>query len=209
MDNWNFLRDKLDFSDPDKFYFMELMQRKKDNPDFPSNNRMVKCYFIYSLKYYDFIESEVKKLADCTGSRVYFLLNRRSYKKCLLNILKDASQIAIDENYEHFPKLISSVCGKYSDEIDKNWIVDIDYDTWDSEYHNEINKGGLKRIEMFIDSLEPHIDGSKIKFRVPTIHGIHLITSPFNSQRFKQVYPNIDIHKDNPTLVYYNERDNT
>lgn len=200
VDNWNLIREKLDFSDKDKFYFIELMQRKKDDSSFSANNRMVKYYFVYSLKYYDAIESEVKRLSDCTGARVYILLNRRSYKKCMLNMLADAAKMAIDDNYLHFPNLIPSVVGKYADESDKKWIVDIDYD--ETKY-NAINKGGIKSLELFIDSLEPHTVESKIKFRVPTLHGVHLITSPFNCQKFSQEYPNIDIHKDNPTLLYF------
>lgn len=203
VDNWNLIREKLDFSDKDKFYFIELMQRKKDDSSFPANNRMVKYYFVYSLEYYDAIESEVKRLSDCTGARVYILLNRRSYKKCMLNMLADAAKMAIDDNYLHFPNLIPSVVGKYADESDKKWIVDIDYDDWDETKYNAINKGGIKFLELFIDSLEPHTVESKIKFRVPTLHGIHLITSPFNYQKFSQEYPNIDIHKDNPTLLYF------
>ena len=200
VDNWDLIREKLDFSDKDKFYFIELMQRKKDDSSFPANNRMVKYYFVYSLEYYNKIEDEVKKLSDCTGARVYILLNRRSYKKCMLNMLADAAKMAIDDNYLHFPNLIPSVVGKYADESDKKWIVDIDYD--ETKY-NAINKGDIKSLELFIDSLEPHTVESKIKFRVPTLHGVHLITSPFNYQKFSQEYPNIDIHKDNPTLLYF------
>jgi hypothetical protein len=196
IDNWNYLRDKLDFSDPDKFYFIELMQRKKDNSEFPANNRMVKYYFVYSLDYYNRIEDEVKKLSNCTGSRVYILLNRRSYKKCCLNLLADASKMIIDNNFQHFPNLVSSVIGKYSDESNKNWIIDID---------NELSKEELIKLHTFIDDLEPvsEPNTSKLKFSVPTLHGCHLITSPFNCQKFSQVYPNIDIHKDNPTLLYF------
>lgn len=200
VDNWNLIREKLDFSDKDKFYFIELMQRKKDDSSFPANNRMVKYYFVYSLEYYNKIEDEVKKLSDCTGARVYILLNRRSYKKCMLNMLADAAKMAIDDNYLHFPNLIPSVVGKYADESDKKWIVDIDYD--ETKY-NAINKDDIKSLELFIDSLEPHTVESKIKFRVPTLHGVHLITSPFNYQKFSQEYSNIDIHKDNPTLLYF------
>ena len=176
------------------------MQRKKDDSSFPANNRMVKYYFVYSLEYYNKIADEVKKLSHCTGARVYILLNRRSYKKCMLNMLADAAKMAIDDNYLHFPNLIPSVVGKYADESDKKWIVDIDYD--ETKY-NAINKDDIKSLELFIDSLEPHTVESKIKFRVPTLHGVHLITSPFNYQKFSQEYPNIDIHKDNPTLLYF------
>lgn len=196
VDNWKYLRDKLDFSDSDKFYFIELMQRKKDDSSFPANNRMVKYYFVYSLEYYDKIESEVKKLSDCTGARAYILLNRRSYKDCLLHLLKDTAQIALDGNYQHFPNLIPSVVGKYADEPNKTWIVDIDED---------LSKEEIIELCAFINNLEPvtGLDDYKIKFKVSTLHGKHLITSPFNYQKFSQVYPNIDVHKDNPTLLYF------
>ena len=196
VDNWQLIREKLDFSDKDKFYFIELMQRKKDDASFPANNRMVKYYFVYSLEYYDAIESEVKRLSDCTGARVYLLLNRRSYKKCMLNMLADAAKMAIDDNYLHFPNLIPSVVEKYANESNKNWIIDID---------ENLSKEDLIKLHVFIDDLEPvsEPNTSKLKFCVPTLHGQHLITSPFNCQKFSQVYPNIDIHKDNPTLLYF------
>ena len=199
IDNWKLIREKLDFSDKDKFYFIELLQRKKDDPSFPSNNRLIKYYFVYSLEYYDKIEEEVKKLSDCTGARVYILLNRRSYKKCALNILSDAAQMCIDSNYQHFPKLISSVIGKYADEPNKTWIVDIDDDQIIDSATN-LKKSDL--IKEYIDSAAYPL-GSKWLFDVPTLNGVHLITKPFDTREFKTIHPNIDIHKDNPTLLYF------
>ena len=191
VDNWDLIRKHLDFSDPDKFYFIELMQRKKDNPIFPANNRMVKYYCVYSLDYYDSIENEVKLLSDTTGARVYILINRRSYSKCCLNVIKDATQLAIDHNYQHFPKLISTVVGKYSDEPNKKWIIDLDDVSKETE------------VKQFIDSIEPYEVGSKVKLEIPTLNGKHLITTAFNVQKFCQKFPDIDVHKDNPTLLYF------
>lgn len=193
VDNWKSIREHLDFSDPDKFYFIELMQRKKDDPSFSANNRMVKYYCVQNLEYYDAIEDEVKKLSDVTGSRVYILVNRRSYMKCTLNILKDAAQLAIDHNYQHFPKLISTVVGRYAAEDDKNWVVDLDGISPEKE----------KEIRDCIDSIEPYVVGSKIKWENETLNGKHLISSPFNVQKFSARFPDIDIHKDNPTLLYF------
>lgn len=193
IDNWANIRERLDFSDPDKFYFIELMQRKKDDPTFPANNRMVKYYCVTSLEYYDQIEDEVKKLSDVTGSRVYILVNRRSYMKCCLNLMKDVAQLAIDHNYQHFPKLISTVVERYADEKEKNWIIDLDDTTPEQE----------KEIINYIDSIEPYTVGSKVKWENPTLHGKHLITSPFNIQKFSQKFPDVDVHKDNPTLLYF------
>lgn len=203
VDNFAYLRDKLDFSDKSKFYMVQLQQRKKDDESFPANNRTVKTYFIDSLENYDRLESEIKRLSDETGSRVYIRLNRRSYEDVALQINKELAQILKDKNFQHLKNLVPSAAGKINSEPWKNWIIDIDYRDWDCQKYGDINKGALKDLELFISSLEPHTVESKVKFRVPTLNGCHLITSQFNSKIFKQIYPNIDIHKDNPTLLYF------
>jgi hypothetical protein len=38
---------------------------------------------------------------------------------------------------------------------------------------------------------------------IKTRSGFHIITQPFNTMKFKQRYPDIDIQKKNPTLLYY------
>ena len=37
---------------------------------------------------------------------------------------------------------------------------------------------------------------------LPAKSGYHIITEPFNLQQFKEKYPDIDVHKNNPTLLY-------
>ena len=56
-------------------------------------------------------------------------------------------------------------------------------------------------IEIEINTIEPK--GDKILAVIPTLNGVHLITKPFNLQKFKELYPLIDVHKNNPTLLYY------
>jgi hypothetical protein len=82
----------------------------------------------------------------------------------------------------------ASVCGLYS-EGDKTWVVDID-DTG-SDYNEML---------LLIDSLQP--EGGKLVTIVQTKNGLHLITKPFNLQDFRAVYPDIDVHKNNPTVLY-------
>lgn len=38
---------------------------------------------------------------------------------------------------------------------------------------------------------------------IPTVNGIHLITKPFNTQEFRTKFPDVDVHKNNGTLLYY------
>ena len=45
--------------------------------------------------------------------------------------------------------------------------------------------------------------GPKIEKTIPTKNGYHLITKRFDVQAFSEKYPDIDIQKKNPTLLYY------
>ena len=45
--------------------------------------------------------------------------------------------------------------------------------------------------------------GPKVEAIIPTKNGHHLITKRFDVQSFKEKYPDIDIQKKNPTLLYY------
>ena len=53
----------------------------------------------------------------------------------------------------------------------------------------------------YLKNLQPI--GNKVKAVIPTLNGSHLITSPFNTEEFMRDYPNFDIHKNNPTILYF------
>jgi hypothetical protein len=44
--------------------------------------------------------------------------------------------------------------------------------------------------------------GDKIEKVIKTKNGFHLITCKFNVMEFKKLYPDVDIQKKNPTLLY-------
>ena len=201
VDNFAYLRDKLDFSDKSMFYMIQLQQRKKDDESFPANNRTVKTYFIDSLEDYDRLEPEIKRLSDESGARVYIRLNRRSYEAVALQILKELAQILQDKNFQHLKNIVASAAGKVNSEKEKLWIIDVD-----SESRVESAKIVGEIVKYFNDS---GLDALKlIKFQVRTLNGTHLITTKFDSKSFSDKYPEIDIHKDNPTLLYFNPKSN-
>ena len=196
VDNWELIRNFLDFSNPEMFYFIQLQQRKKDDDTFPANNRTVKSYFIFTLKEYNTLEHEIKRLSEETGSRVYIRINRRSAKDVTIKILQDAAKMLEDNNYQHLKNLVTSCSGETCSEKNRLWIVDIDFK---DEYL-------VSFITEFIESMETN--PGKVILRVPTLNGCHLITTKFDSKKFNERYPNIDIHKDNPTLLYFNSNNN-
>lgn len=52
----------------------------------------------------------------------------------------------------------------------------------------------------FVNSTRP--EGEKIEAIIPTKNGYHLITKRFDVMEFNKKYPNLDIQKKNPTLLF-------
>jgi len=76
--------------------------------------------------------------------------------------------------------------------LEKRWIIDIDTK----------DESEVETIKFTINKLcRP--EGDKIWETLPTKSGFHLITDRFDVMEFKKSYPEIDIQKKNPTLLYY------
>ena len=111
----------------------------------------------------------------------------------LMMIVTEIATIVRSEQYLHLPSMFSSVVGRTSAERDKTWIIDID--TKDEGIRQEARD--------FLPTIEPNLGLNKIWMEIETLHGVHLISTPFNLQKFKARFPDIDVHKDNPTLLYF------
>jgi hypothetical protein len=108
--------------------------------------------------------------------------------------MKDRKNLVIAEDYVALKNVYESACGTcYSDE-QKKWIVDIDV--------KEMDPLDLEiRVRSFIYDLQPST-GDKVVAHIPTKNGYHLITTPFRLDAFKKEFPTIDVHKDNPSILY-------
>lgn len=77
--------------------------------------------------------------------------------------------------------------------LEKRWLLDVDFK----------DKDKIKEIINIIDICDP-MDQDKIITFIPTKNGVHIITNKFNIEQFNQLNKySIDIHKTNPTLLYY------
>jgi len=103
-----------------------------------------------------------------------------------------------NNHFNQLSKLYNTVCGQYHQEKDKTWILDIDYMT--GYYIKTIDEVIRQNLVKDLYNIEPI--GSKIITAIPSKSGYHLITRSFNSQKFSQMYPKIEIHKNNPTNLY-------
>lgn len=190
VNNFNLINSLLKFDSVNDFYFVQLIKRKKDNPEMKKDVSVIDNFFVYSGEDLPKLEEKIINLCEYHNARTYIRMNVRNSEKIALETLKVVTQCIIDKDYRGVKSAYLSACGSHSSDKNKKWIIDID--TKDNDYITEVISDVL--------GLLPK--GNVIYGKIPTKNGFHLLTGGFNPQLFKTKYPNIDIHKDNMTLLY-------
>ena len=203
IDNFELIKPLLTFPNDYIYYHLQIIRRGKDHPELPSANRVIKSYFIIDINDLDFYEQEIKKLCKFFGARAYINLAPKSIKKTTMLQLKYLAERAYIGDYKKIWKSWNTCAGEIKGE-EPRWVVDYDYPYPESGHTDD----DVWILKANIDSeCEPvkMVDGkyvSKIIAEIPTKNGVHLITKPFNIQQFKEIYPDVDVHRNNPTLLY-------
>ena len=96
IDNFDLIKSLLCFDNEDEFYFLQVIQRKKDRKDVEldvkyvgSNNhsRLIKAYYIYSVEQLERYKPEIVALCEMFKARAGICLNRRNQKDVALEML--------------------------------------------------------------------------------------------------------------------------
>jgi len=180
------------------FFFVQVIQRKKEC-NIGSNNNVIKDYHFFDKETFLEKKEEIVTLCKTFNARAYFWVNPRNCKQVQFEIIREATE-AIECNSRKLFKCVSKAIGQRRNSNYKSvWILD--FDTKDMEL---INK--------YIDIAQNcRHSGSNILFNIlSTVNGYHAITKGFDLEQFKQKLAikgldNIDIHKDNPTVLYYED----
>jgi len=201
MNNFDQIRGMLDFSIPGTFYFLQILKRRKDNPDLGKDMIHIADYYIDSLVKYDDLKPMVIRQCEAENARAYFRLNRRDEKRVASEALKLMVEYVLSENYKPAKSVYASCAGKYPSEKNKTWIVDLDWDGIPQGFTKEIYIDSvIFSIEAITKSHKP--DAVQNITRIQTMNGMHLIVSPFRLDEFEKHWPKIDVHKDNPTCLF-------
>jgi len=203
IDNFELIKPLLTFPNDDIYYHLQILRRGKDHSELPAANRVIESYFIIDINDLDFYEQEIKDLCKFFEARAYINLAPKSIKKTAMLQLKYLAERVYIGDFKKIWKSWNTCAGEIKGE-ESRWIVDIDYNVDDSNL-----EPAWEDIAYFIDyKCDPKIDpintffDTKIIADIPTKNGYHLITTPFNLQQFKEKYPDIDVHKNNPTILY-------
>lgn len=193
IDNIDVVKSLLNFSEPGDFYMLYVFKRKKDQPEGERDNhqsvRTIKTYCVDSIEYLDKRYDEIKQLCEMFNARAYIHVQKQNHQDVSLEMLSALAQ-RIKNGAKNQKGLFDSVVGQIKTQ-EKRWIVDVD--TKDKIF--------LRDITMDLMMIQP--SGNKVEKVIPTKNGFHLITQKFNVVEFKELYPDVDIQKKNPTLLYY------
>jgi len=192
--NFQFIPELLDFSEKNTFYFIQILKRRKENPEMKTGVRVVDNYYIYSHEDLEKLKDKIIESCTLHNARAYINVNRLDLERIALHASKKTIELIIQGDFKAVKNVYPSVCGSHSSESDKRWVVDID--TKDANVVHDIMR--------IIEDLHANITKSnyKILATLPTKNGVHIITNPFNLKAFKDLEPNIDVHKSSPTILY-------
>ncbi len=202
VNNLELIKPLLEFKSEDDFYFLQIIKRKKEHPELGSNNHVIRTYYISSINSLELKFDEIKSICDFHNARAYINLTKRSFEKIAFHTLRKVTEQIMNKDFKSVKSAYDSVCGTHSAGTYKKWIVDID----------SKDLSTIKQISDFIYHLEPMIFTdlnkgeiiNKVITTLPTKNGVHLITYPFNLEKFSEKFPEIDVHKQNPTILYIN-----
>jgi hypothetical protein len=201
MNNLEIISPLLNFNDPDKFYFIQIYKRRKDNPDMDKDMIVLENYSISTSEQLDKAFPRLKKICDDNNARAYIRLNRRSHKKVALNMMVRLAKMIESEQY-NVKNIYWSVSGEFQAEEDKTWLLDIDW----IDYEGDRGIENLKILESRISDLQSEAGKIPLLTKIPSKNGYHIICRPFNVSKLKilinDLGARIDHHKDNPCILY-------
>ena len=200
IDNIKQIKELLNFDNEGDFYMLYVFKRKKDQPEGERDNhqsvRTIKTYCVSSIEYLNKRYDEIKQLCEMFKARAYIHVQKQNHRDVSLNMMVALAQRIQDGNLRQ-QHLFDSVVGQLKTH-EKRWIIDIDDVSIDTFSH------GAFYIEMrdYINELQVEAGKDTGMTFIKTKSGFHIITQPFNVVKFKEKYPDVDIQKKNPTLLY-------
>ena len=202
IDNFETIRAGLKFNNKNEFYFVQIIQRKKDgNTGLRVRNgyRLIRSYYIYSLEDLDGLKDRIITLCENNNARAYINPNVRNAQEVAMECIKKYADLVANNNAFMGNSIWDSCCGSTRARGYKAlWIIDVD----------NPDKEVLDKVIGIIQSCK-HADEFNMSV-VNTVNGFHIICNGFDSREFQQALKDngidkVDIHKNNPTLLYYHD----
>jgi hypothetical protein len=197
-DNFEQIEKLLDWSISGTFYFVQILKRRKENPEMKTGTAVIDNFYIYNDSDLTKLKERIVERCSKHNARAYINLNRLDLEKVAMYTAKQVMDYIIAKDFKSVKNAYATVCGSHHSESEKKWIIDIDEEMLP---HKE-------EIVEIVNKLHSEILGKNygIVAEIPTRTGVHLISNPFNMEKFRletsKMLFIIDIQKNSPTLLY-------
>jgi len=89
IDNMDLCLPFLKFNTEDDFYYLQILQRRKEHADLSKNSRVIKNYYIRNLEYLMKRYDTIKDICNYFNARAMLRLNKRSFKKVAFRTMQN------------------------------------------------------------------------------------------------------------------------
>ena len=199
VNNFLDIKKYLVFKSADDFYLLFIKKRRKDNPGLEHGEIEISTFYITSVIDLERLMPLIISICNTTNSRSYINLNSRSFKSVALHTNKKLGEILVNGDYKYARKIYESESNSHSNTEDKKWLIDFDYEDGHGCTKNDQNT--FNEMIEFIEKEQKICGNEPLSDIIRTKFGVHVITRPFRINRFKEKYPNIDVHKEPVTLL--------
>jgi hypothetical protein len=200
IDNIKIIKTLLNFEKEGDFYMLYVFKRKKDQPEGERDNhqsvRTIKTYCVDSVEYLDKRYGEIKQLCEIFNARAYIHVQKQNHSDVSLDMMVSLAE-RIKNGVKNQKGLFDSVVGQIKTN-EKRWVIDIDNVSIDGFSHDKY----YISMREYINELQLEAGKEQGMTFIKTKSGFHIITQPFNVMKFKEKYPDVDIQKKNPTVLY-------
>jgi hypothetical protein len=196
VDNFKAVRDLLKFDSDDDYYFIEILQRKKDFAEGSDVHDHTTFYEFYvaSIEKFDKLEKEIKMLCKMLNARAYINLNKKSKKKTAMLLMRECLDMIENENFNRVFSKTASAAGQCKGTKDcRKFLLDVD--TKDATT--------LETVLQLIETVGPEAKHTVL----PSVNGYHVVSTPFDVQKWNdlggKLLANVEIKHNAPTVLYY------
>ena len=162
-------------------------------------------FYVYEVLDLEKIREKIIERCTKHRARAYINLNRLDIEKIAMYSIKQSVDYVLQKDFKVVKNSYATACGSHHSEKSKRWVIDIDAEV----LHRK------DEIRLIIQNLHDEITKTKysILAEISTKSGVHIISNPFNMEKFRQILEQrmenaddpiikIDVHRNSPTVLY-------
>lgn len=217
VDNFDNIKRFVDTLNDDEYMNIMVCARHKDNPD--NVDRCINNYYITSWDQLMKLKDEIINMCNMFEARAYININNKRISDLQNSMLCIIANNIKNENNMKPWQVVNKANGDVKP-VNKRWLVDLDKEYLDDEdniinliYNLLVDKEAQryrKEFPKFTNEFSYNCGKAVIDqnykdyiYEITSVTGKHIIVRPFNLEKFKKHYPNIDIHKNDGGVLLY------